>query len=669
MSAVRTTRSTCPYDCPDACGLLVESDGERVLSVRGDPEHGYTRGALCPKVNGYQQTVHAPGRLLTPLVRTGPKGDASFRRASWSEAVALIATRWKALVAEHGGQCLLPVSYAGTMGLVHRNALHPLFHRLGASRLDRTICTPAQDAGWKMVMGDTVGPDPDEAADSDLIMLWGCNALATNLHFLARVKEARRKGGRAFLVDTYRQPTAALVDRVFLVRPGSDGALALGLLHLLARAGRVDRAFLAANVQGWDELEREVLPEWTPARAAALTGLSEAELSELADAYGRARAPFIRLGGGLSRYGNGAMTTRLLCCLPAAVGAWAKPGGGLLAGLGTGGAFDIRSLTREDLQPGPTRLVNLNQLGQALTELQAPPVMGLYVSHCNPAAVCPDQNAVLRGLARDDLFTVVHERFLTDTARYADVVLPAPTMLETADLYRSYGQLYVQRVRPAVPPLGEARSNWDTVRTLAQALGFEDEVFRKSVHDHIETFLATKSSWLEGLDRAALDAGHAVKLKPPRGGWRTPSGRIELRNDALPLPLPRHLPSHEDAGALPLRLQTAPSLHRLNSSFAERADLSSKLGPQTLKLSAADAAARGLSNGERVTAFNALGEVDFLLEVTGDVPPGVAVAEGVHWLHEGGNPRTVNALTSQRLTDAGAGSTFYDNRVDVRRAG
>ena len=664
----RTSRSTCPHDCPDACGLLVESEGDRVLSVRGDPEHGHTRGTLCPKVNGYEKTVHAPGRLLTPLVRAGPKGTASFRRASWDEAVALIATRWKALVAEHGGQCLLPVSYAGTMGLVHRNALHPLFHRLGASRLDRTICTPAQDAGWKMVMGHTQGPDPDEAADSDLVILWGCNALATNIHFLARMKEAKKKGARTFLVDTYRQPTAAQVDRVFLVKPGSDGALALGLLHLLVKAGQVDRAFIAANVQGWEELEREVLPEFPPARVAAMTGLGEAELSELADAYGRARAPFIRLGGALSRYGNGAMNTRLLLCLPAAVGAWAKQGGGLLAGLSTGGAFDLRSLTREDLQPGPTRLVNLNQLGHALTGLEGPRVMGIYVSHCNPAAVCPDQNAVLRGLAREDLFTVVHERFMTDTARYADVVLPAPTMLETADLYRSYGQFYVQRTRPAVPPLGESRSNWDTVRALAQALGFVDEVFTRSADDHIETFLATRSSWLEGLDRAALDAGFAVKLKvPPRGEWRTKSGRIELRNDALAMPLPRHLPTHEDSGTLPLRLQTAPSLHRLNSSFGEREELARKLGPQTLKLSAADATARGLKSGERVTAFNALGEVDFLLEVTGDVPPGVAVAEGVHWLHDGGNVRTVNALTSQRLTDAGAGSTFYDNRVDVRR--
>ena len=666
---LRTERSTCPYDCPDACGLLVDTDGSSVQAVRGDPEHGYTRGALCPKVNGYEKTVHAPGRLLTPLVRSGPKGEGAFRRASWEEAVALIAGRWKGLVASHGRESILPITYAGTMGLLQRNAQQPLFHRLGASLLDRTICTPAQDAGWAQVMGTTPGPDPDDAALSDLVLLWGVNALATNIHFLSQVKAARQAGGQAFLIDTYRQPTAPQVDRVFLVRPGSDGALALGLLHLLARDGRLDRGFLQTHTVGWEDLEREVLPAHGPSRTAELTGLSREDLEALAQAYGRARAPFIRLGGGLSRYGNGALTTRALLCLPAAVGAWAKKGGGLLASTGTGAAFALDALTREDLLPGPTRTINLNRVGHALTEEASPRVMSVYVSHCNPAAVCPDQNAVLRGLAREDLFTVVHERFLTDTALYADVVLPAPTMLETADLYRSYGQFFVQRVRPVIPPVGESKSNWDTVRLLAGALGFTEEVFARTADQHLDAILAAPSPWLEGLDRDALEAGRAVRLRPPRGRWLTPSGRIELRNDRLSEPLPRHRPTHADLepGGPPLRLQTAPSLHRLNSSFTERPELSRKLGPQALQLSPADAAARGLRDGQRVTAFNALGEVAFVLRVTDQVPPGVAVAEGVHSL-QAGNHRNVNALTSQRLTDSGAGSTFYDNRVEVRAA-
>lgn len=660
--------STCPYDCPDACGLLVETRDGRVLSVRGDPQHPFTHGALCPKVNGYEKTVHSPERLLTPLVRDGKKGEGHFRPASWAEAVALIAERWKALIAEHGAECILPVTYAGTMGLVHRNAQQPLFHRMGASRLERAICTPAQEAGWRQVMGDTPGPDPLEAAKSDLIVLWGCNALATNLHFLDQVKAARRAGGRAFLVDTYRQPTAPLVDHVFLVRPGSDGALALGMLHLLAKWDLVDRTFLSAATTGWASLEAEVLPDYAPERVAALTGLGVEELETLARAYGTARAPFIRLGGGLSRYANGAITTRALLCLPAAVGAWAKEGGGLLAGTGTGAAFDLTSLTRPDLLERPSRTVNLNRLGHALTRLDDPPVRSLYVSHCNPAVVCPDQNAVLAGLARDDLFTVVHERFLTDTARFADVVLPAVTMLETEDLYRSYGHFFIQRVRPVIPPVGEARSNWDTVQLLARAMGYTDDVFAASTAEHIEAILARPSPWLEGLDRQALEAGRPVRLAPPRGRWLTATGRIMLVDEALPEPRPRHRPTYSDGAGLPLQLQTVPSLHRLNSSFAERADLTRKLGPQAIQLSPSDAEARGLTDGQSVVAWNELGTVPFVLRVSAAVTPGLAVVEGVHWRTTEAGHRTVNALTSQRLTDAGEGSTFYDNRIDVRTA-
>jgi anaerobic selenocysteine-containing dehydrogenase len=663
---LRTLHSTCPHDCPDACGLLVETDGERVLSVRGDPEHGYSKGSLCPKVNGYERTVHAPGRLLTPLLRDGKKGEGRFRPITWDDALSRIAARWKAIVAEHGGEAILPYSYAGTMGLVQRNAGDAFFHRLGASRLDRTICTPAQNAGWAMVMGETPGPDPDAIAESDLVVLWGIHALATSIHSLARAKEARRRGARLWLIDTWRTPTADLCDRVTLVRPGSDGALALGMLHVLEREGLVDRAFLAAETQGWEDLSREVLPGFPPERASALTGVPAAEIRELAIAYGKARAPFIRLGGGNSRYANGAMTTRSICCLPAAVGAWARPGGGLLASTGTGAAFDLTPFTRPDLSPHPTRIVNMNLLGQALNELGGPRVMSLYVHTANPAVVCPDQNAVLRGLAREDLFTVVHERFLTDTARWADLVLPAPTSLEASDLYRSYGQFFLQRARPAIRPLGESRSNWDTFRALAGAMGFDDPLFRQSADEVVDALLAAPSPWRAGLDLGALEAGRAVRMSEPRGRWLTPSGKIELENPALPHPLPGWLPTHEEQG-LPLRLQTTPAIHALNSSFGEREELARRLGPAAVRLAPAEAAARGLADGEPVVAWNGLGEVALRLEVSDAVPPGVAVVEGVHWVGSR-DRRGVNALTAQRLTDAAGGSTFYDNRIDVRRA-
>jgi anaerobic selenocysteine-containing dehydrogenase len=666
---VETVRSTCPYDCPDACGLLVDVEGGRAVAVRGDPEHAWSRGSLCPKMTRYERSVHSPDRLVAPLVRTGPKGEGRFRRVSWDEAIALVAGRWKEIVAAHGGEAILPYSYAGTMGLVQRNAGHAFFHRLGASRLDRTICSPAKDAGWKAVMGATAGPDPEEAAGSDLVVLWSIDAVATNIHFVARAKEARRRGGAIWLVDTHRNATAAIADRVVLVRPGSDGALALGIMHVLAAEALADERFLSENAVGWPELRDRVLPEWTPARTAAATGVSPEAVTDLARGLARARAPFLRLGSGLSRYGNGAMTVRTIVALAAVLGAYGRRGGGCLCGTSSSQAFDLSPVTREDLLVRPTRVVNMNQLGRALLELDAPRVMSLYVYASNPAAVAPDQNAVLRGLAREDLFTVVHERFLTDTARHADVVLPATTSLEHPDLYRSYGQYLLQRARPAIPPVGESRSNWETFQLLARAMGFDDPVFGASADALVDALLERPSPWREGLDRAGLEAGRAVALRPPTGPrWRTPSGRIELRNDAHREPLPRFLPTHEDAGTLPLRLMTAPSLHSLNSTFMERPDLRERSGGMRLALSPADARARSLAAGDRAIAWNGLGEAEFEVVVDDGVPDGVAVAAGVFWLAHAHGARNVNALTSQRLTDDAGGSTFYDTRLDVRPA-
>lgn len=671
-------RSTCPYDCPDACGLLVEIDGDRAVSVRGDPDHPWSRGSLCPKMTRYPETVHSPGRLTTPMVRDGPKGAGAFRRTTWAHAIGLIAERWKGIVATAGAEAILPYSYAGTMGLVQRNAGHAFFHALGASRLERSICAPAKDAGWKAVMGDTVAPDPEEAARSDLVVLWGIDALVTNLHFVARAREARRRGARILLVDTYATPTAGLADRVFLVRPGTDGALALGIMHLLVRDGAVDRAFTDAHVQGLDELEREVLPEWTPERTAAVTGLAEADVRELARTLAAARAPFLRLGSGMSRYANGAMTVRTIVCIPSLLGAWARPGGGALCSTSSTQAFDLSVVTREDLQPRPTRLVNMNRLGDALLRLADPAVLSLFVYASNPAAVAPDQNAVLAGLAREDLFTVVHERFLTDTALYADVVLPATTSLEHADLYRAYGHYAIQRAAAVLPPVGESCSNWDVFRLLAAAMGIGDPIFRKTSDELIDLLLARPAAMREGIDAGALGDGRAVRLRLPEGAkarFRTPSGRIEIRNPRLRHPLPRFLPSHVDqdaAGAapparFPLRLMTAPSMHGLNSTFLqEREDLRARAGPMALHMSPVDAAARGLSDGERVEAWNDLGQVVFTVRVAPAVPPGVAVAPGVRKLEDAPGRRNVNALTHQRLTDEGAGSTFYDNAIDVR---
>ncbi len=539
-------RSVCPFDCPDACGLLVEVEENRAVRVSGDPEHPFTRGTLCPKMLHYERTVHSPRRLTTPLRRSGAKGSGAFVPIGWEEAIATIAGRWREIIARHGAEAILPYSYAGTMGLIQRNAGHPFFHRLGASRLARTICSPAKGAGWKAVMGETPGPHPDTVMASDLVILWGINAAATSIHFLHGVREARRRGAKVWLIDTYRTPTAGAADELFLVRPGSDGALALGMMHVLAAEGLLDSSFIEAHVQGFQELREKVLPDYPPERVAEITGLPAAVILDMARRFGRARAPFIRLGSGLSRYGNGAMTVRCIVALPALVGAYGREGGGCLASTSSGAAIAMAEVTREDFMPRPTRTINMIRLGQALNELGDPPVMSLYVYHSNPAAVAPDQNAVLRGLAREDLFTVVHERFLTDTARWADLVLPATSSLEHSDLYNSYGTYCIQRAAAAVPAVGESKSNWEVFSLLAAAMGFAEPFFRQSADVLIDHLLALPASMREGIDLASFAAGKAVELSlPPAAASDLPhpfrAGRDPQpgRAGAAP-PLPAH---------------------------------------------------------------------------------------------------------------------------------
>ena len=659
-------RSVCPYDCPDACSLLIYVEDGSVKKVAGDPDHPFTRGTLCPKMNHYERTVHSPSRITRPLIRTGSKGKGEFRPVSWNEAIEYIAGRWKDIIAQYGADAIIPCSYAGTMGLVQRNCGHAFFHRLGASLLERTICSPAKDAGWKIVMGDTPGLHHDEVIHSDLVILWGINAAATSIHMLRGVHEAKKRGADVWLIDTYETHTARSADRVFITRPGSDGALALGMMHVLVRDKLADETFIAKYVHGYAELRDTILPEYTPATVSRITGLPAAIVEDMARAYGRAKAPFIRLGSGLSRYANGAMTVRTITCLPALTGAWGKPGGGLLAGVSTGSAVDTSLITREDFILKPTRQVNINKLGHALTELDSPSAMAFYVYHSNPAGVVPDQNKVLQGLTREDLFTVVHERFLTDTALYADVVLPATSSLEHSDIYRSYGHYCVQRAFPAIEPVGEAKSNWDTFCLLASAMGFTESHFQQTADGLIDELLAKPSSWLAKIDIAKLKTGIPVELPLPpdyKTDFKTPSGRIEILNLSDSEPLPRYIEPYGDDASY--WLMTAPTPVMLNSSFNERDDLLSK-ERMTLKMNPADAAVKGFSDGQRVIAFNVRGEATFYLAVTQRVPAGVVVAEGVWWLQKAPGPRTVNALTSQRLTDRGAGSTFYDTKVNVR---
>ena len=660
-------RSVCPYDCPDTCGLLVEVKDGKAVKVSGDPEHPFTRGTLCVKMNHYEETVHSPLRLTHPMLRAGIKGSGKFRSVSWEEAIDRIAEGWQKTIDQYGSEAILPYSYAGTMGLIQRNAGHPFFYRFGASRLDRTICSPAKEVGWKLVMGETAAPHPDEVSESDLVILWGINARATNIHFLHGVNRAKQKGATIWLVDTYRTVTSSVADQAYIVRPGSDGSLALGLMHLLVRQNLIDNDFITAHVQGFEELKEKILPDFPPERVSLLTGLSAETIEAMAYAYGRAKNPFIRLGSGLSRYGNGAMAIRTIVCLPALVGAYGKKGGGCFAGTGTAGAFAMKEVLREDFMTKKTRIINMNRLGWALNELSDPPIQSVYIYHSNPASVAPDQNRVLRGLEREDLFTVVHERFMTDTARYADIVLPSTSSLEHGDLYRSYGTYCIQRAKAAIPPVGESKSNWEVFRLLAKRMGFEEPFFHQTADDLIDHLLSIPSPVREGIDQEAFSAGKAVEIPlsaNARARFKTPSGKIEILNPKELHPLPCYASPYE--GDFPFRLMTAPSLYCLNSSFREREDLRKKEKAMFLQMNPADAGVKGMKEGDSVIAFNQLGEVPFILHVTHKVPSRVVVAEGIWWLNHCPGLRSVNALTSQRLTDQGGGSTFYDNTVDVR---
>lgn len=664
--------SVCPYDCPDCCGLLITVEDGKAVCVAGDPEHAFTRGTLCPKMAHYERTVHSPKRIMTPLRRIGQKGEGRFSPIGWDEAIEEIARRWHGIIKEYGAEAILPYSYAGTMGTIGYSAGHALFYALGATSLDRTICAPAKSRGYRDVMGATLPTAPQEAQHSDMIVLWSISMLATDIHFRHDIEMARKRGAKVYCIDTYRTKTADYADAFLCPRPGTDGALALAILHVLVQDDLADRVFLKEYVQGADELEQKVLPHYTPEAAAAITGVPAAAIRAFAHAYGNARAPFIRLGSGQSRYVNGAMTSRLITCLPAFVGAYAKKGGGLLTSASGSHAFDKNIIRRPDLEPPGVRHINMCELGRALNDPDlTPPIKALYIYSSNPACTAPDQNQVLRGLQREDLFTVVHERFLTDTTRYADIVLPATTSLESEDLYYSYGHYTIQRARAVIPPVGESKSNWQTARLLAKAMHLTDPIFAKTEEDLVEALIAsTKKAWplpLTGEALQRLRDCHPVDLPLPADyklHFATPSGKIEIKNPRCQPPLPDYLPPHKNSE--PFHLINAPDMRILDSSFNERDELT-RDGIMTLLIHPEDAAARGLQDGDPVRARNQRGHAHFTLKLSDCVNRGTLVTEGVWWQAYTKDGNT-NRLTSMRLTDKDGGSTFYDVSIDIEKA-
>src|SRR6058998_3689124 len=677
--------SVCPHDCPSCCSLVVTVDDGRLTSVTGNPDHPFTRGVICGKVREYAERVHSPLRVLTPLRRVGPKGRGELVPISWDEAIATIAERWRSIIAADGAEAILPFSYAGSMGQVQYYAGHPLFHALGASRLDRSICVTTAYAGWRVTVGAITGNDSEQMVGADLVVLWGVNASYSTINVMTLVKQARARGARVVAIDPYRTPTAQQADEHLMVRPGTDAALALAVMHVLVAEGRVDRGYVERATLGFDRLAEHVRA-YSPEVVAPIVGLDAATIVRFARRYGATPRTFIRIGIGLSRHDNGAMTCRTLACLPALTGAYADPYGGAL--LSTGGAygFDYGVLERPDLMPTPApRIINMIQLGRALTDPDlTPPIRSLYVYSSNPAAVCPDQTLVLRGLAREDLFTVVHEQVMTDTAHYADLVLPATTSMEHTDLYRSFGQFYFQYAEPVIAPQGEARSNWDVFAALARALGVATDHYARGHDAALRNALAGGAPHVSAITLERLKREPSVRLALPRPympfaeGAPTPSGKVEFVSASLAaqgLPaLPTWAPLAEGpqraelAARFPLQCIVPPNRFFLNSSFSQSERLRRRQGTPTVMLAADDASRRGIADGDAVRVESPRGAGRFTARVTDATRPGVAVIEGIWWhrFHPGG--RGVNVLTDDRVTDMGGGPAFHSNLVEVTRA-
>lgn len=675
--------SVCALDCPDCCSLLLTVENGRGTRLRGDPAHPVTRGFLCGKVAQYLEREYSPQRLLYPQRRTGAKGEGRFERITWDEALDTIAARLKSIAAEYGPEAVLPYSYAGTMGLLNFGGMdRRFFHRLGASRLDRTICSTAGMAGMTEALGVRYSTEPEQFRHARLILAWGANILGTNVHLWPFIMEARRAGARFYTIDPRRNRTGLASDRHYFIHPGSDTALALAMMHVIVGENLHDADYVARHTSGFDTL-RERVRAWTPRRAAELTGIAAEEIAQLAREYATTRPAVIRLNYGVQRSERGAMAVRTIGLLPALVGAWKDIGGGLQLSTSQAFRFNDPGLERPDLQQKllgrEARLINMAELGRALTGVANPPVKALMVYNSNPASIAPDQNMVLAGLRREDLFTVVMEQFPNDTADYADILLPATTFLEHTDIYKAYGHYHLQLARPALAAPGEAKPNVEVFRLLAARMGFDDPCLRESEDEMIRTLLDSPHPFLQGITIEQLDREHSVRLHVSEpgtpyqpfaaGGFGTPDGRCHFRAEDLDYTPPVES-RHGDAELrreYPLELISPKNDDSMNSTFGHRDSVDRDTA--TAHLHAADAAPRGIQTGDSVRIYNRRGSCLLVARVDESVRPGVVCAPSVRWAKRAPGKRGVNAVTSQRLTDAGGGPTFYSCLVELERIG
>ena len=706
----RVVHAACPHDCPDACGVLITVEDGKATKIQGDPAHPVTRGFLCAKVAKYLDRVYSPERVLYPMRRIRPKGASraipeavlatgAFQRITWDEALDEISLRFRQISAHFGPEAILPYSYGGTLGALNGGSMdRRFFYRLGASQLERAICSAAGEAGLKSVIGIKLGTEPEQFRHSRYIIAWGANIHGNNVHLWPFIEEARRDGAKLVVIDPYKTRTAACADWYLPINPGTDVALALGMMHVITSEGLFDAEYASKYTLGFDHLAEKV-KEYPPDRVARWTGISANNIVKLAREYATTRPAAIRLNYGIQRSQNGGMATRTVAMLPCITGSWKEVGGGLQ--LSTSGAF---ALNKEGLQQPElmhkvlgreARVINMVELGKALNTVSNPTIQALFVYNSNPAAVCPNHNEVVRGLMRPDLFTVVHEQFFTDTTDYADIVLPATTFFEHKDLQAAYGHYYLQMSGQAIEPLGECRSNVEVFRLLAQRMGFQEECFRESVEDMIDLALSLPNPWLQGIDRKRLEGEGHVRLKFKEaklrsahsevaaptwflpfaeGNFGTPSGKAELYSEELKAqgldPVASFVPPTEsrnasNVGTYPLEMLARKADNFLNSTFTniEAVQAIEKPAP-LLEMNAQDARSRGIADGDRVRVFNQRGEIFLSARVNGRVQPGMVSAK-LLWakLSEGG--KNVNVLTSEKLTDMGNSATFYSVLVEV----
>ncbi|HZS68645.1 MAG TPA: molybdopterin oxidoreductase family protein [Burkholderiales bacterium] len=670
-------RVACPHDCPDTCAMLVTVDDGVATKIQGDPQAPFTEGSICTKVSHYLERTYSPDRLKYPMRRRGRKGEGKFERISWDQALDEIAARLRPLAAENP-ETILPCSYAGTMGMVQYSSMdRRFFYKLGASLLDRTLCSSAGKYGLKATLGASVGMDPERFDEAKLIILWGANPVVSNLHLWGRVQTAKRQGAKVIAIDPYRSLSAEKCTQHIALLPGTDGALALGVMHVLVRDGLIDRDYVSRYTLGYEALEKRVLAEYPPERVAQLCGLTTDEVVQLARDYGTIKPAAIRLNYGMQRHAGGGIAARTITCLPALVGAWRDVAGGIVLTTADFYKYDHAALERPDLLAGRRpRTINQSKLGDALTSAQ-PPVKAIIIYNNNPVAVCPESDKVIAGFSRDDLFTVVIDHFQTDTADYADIVLPATTQLEHYDVHKSYGHLYMLANNRAIAPVGEALPNSEIFRRLAARLGFDEPCFRDSDEDICRTALAGRADWealkRDGWQRLALP----LRFAPfAQGGFPTPSGKVEFYSEWLEKqgvdPLPFYNPPAEVADArlaerYPLAFVSPPARHFLNSSFANLPRFREFEREPHLDMHPQDAAARGISDGDLVRVHNARGSYTLRARINGKPRPGVVVAPSVWWKKFSPDGRNANNVTSQRTADLGGGATFYDCRVEVER--